>query len=154
MPFPWGFCALLRWKAGTGFSQRFWLVWKIGEMCQLFSRKNDPTCFFSKHLQIRGQDPLGYGIYLIWWKPLLAISCGLPRPTHLGNPGSEFHPELSWLHPAMAAAKFLVSSADTPGVKHLFQPLVLHIGVTRLSSAGCPNSKLTSCLFDWTGFPN
>ena len=46
MPFPWGFCALLRWKAGTGFSQRFWLVWKIGEMCQPFSRKNNPTCFF------------------------------------------------------------------------------------------------------------
>ena len=117
-------------------------------------KKKWSNMFFSKHLQIRGQDPLGYGIYLIWWKPLLAISCGLPRPTHLGNPGSEFHPELSWLHPAMAAAKFLVSSADTPGVKHLFQPLVLHIGVTRLSSAGCPNSKLTSCLFDWTGFPN
>jgi len=58
-----------------------------------------------------------------------------PSAAYPGIPGSDFHPELSWLHPAMAAAKFLVSSDDTPGVKHLFKPLVLHIGVTRLDSA-------------------
>jgi hypothetical protein len=33
---------------------------------------------------------------------------------------------------AMAAAKFLTESADTPGVKHLLHPMTLHIGALDL----------------------
>ena len=40
----------------------------------------------------------------------------------------------SWPWPAMAAAEFLTESADTPGVKHLFSPLVLHIGASQLQN--------------------
>ena len=38
---------------------------------------------------------------------------------------------------AMAAAGFLTASADTPGVKHLLSPLILHVGVLSLHYTSC-----------------
>lgn len=44
---------------------------------------------------------------------------------------------LSPVADAAMASKFLQSSADTPGVKHLFSPLVLHLGASKLHLFTC-----------------
>lgn len=44
---------------------------------------------------------------------------------------------LSPVADAAMASKFLQSSADTPGAKHLFSPMVLHLGASKLHLFTC-----------------